>query len=80
LPEREEHVSVWRMSTLTEIEAAVESLPPEQKEELFTFLAERVGGKPATAPAAVLPHLLTHHFGSNPSVDLNKLGQLVEEP
>jgi uncharacterized membrane protein len=29
------------MSTLIEIEAAAEALPPEQKEELFRFLAAR---------------------------------------
>jgi hypothetical protein len=67
------------MSTLTEIEVAVESLPPEQKRELFAFLAERVQGQPAQSPVPPVPQLLTHHFGSNPSVDLNKLGQLAEE-
>ena len=30
------------MSTLLEIEAAAEALPPEQKEELFRFLAARL--------------------------------------
>ena len=30
------------MSTLLEIEAASEALPPEQKEELFRFLAARL--------------------------------------
>ncbi|MCA1602802.1 MAG: hypothetical protein LC776_14605 [Acidobacteria bacterium] len=30
------------MDTLAEIEAAAEALPPEQKEELFRFLAERL--------------------------------------
>jgi uncharacterized membrane protein len=30
------------MSTLTEIEAAAEALPPQQKEELFQFLAARL--------------------------------------
>ncbi len=30
------------MSTLVEIEAAAEALPPEQKEELFHFLAARL--------------------------------------
>jgi len=30
------------MNTLTEIEAAAEALPPEQKEELMRFLARRV--------------------------------------
>ena len=65
------------MSTLAEIEAAVDSLPPEQKQELFAFLAERVRGKTVAVPS--MPHLLRHHFGSDPSIDLNKLGQLAEE-
>jgi len=30
------------MSTLLEIEAATEALPPEQKEELFRFLTARL--------------------------------------
>ena len=40
------------MSTLTEIEAAAESLSPEQKQELFLFLAARLsaGGGPLPAP------------------------------
>jgi len=67
------------MSTLTEIEAAVESLPPEDRQELLAFLAERVQGKAAPLPAKSVVQLLTHHFGLNPSVDLNKLGQLAEE-
>lgn len=32
------------MSTLAEIEAAVDSLPSEQKQELFLFLAARLRG------------------------------------
>lgn len=32
------------MSTLAEIEAAVESLPSKQKQELFLFLAARLRG------------------------------------
>jgi hypothetical protein len=31
------------MSTLAEIEQAVETLPPSEQEELFHFLARRVG-------------------------------------
>jgi hypothetical protein len=67
------------MSTLAEIEAAVEFLPPEQKQELLAFLAKKVGSNAALSPAAPAPQLLVHHFGSKPSVDLNKLGQLAEE-
>lgn len=32
------------MNTLTEIEAAADSLPPEQKQELFLYLAARLRG------------------------------------
>jgi hypothetical protein len=35
------------LSTLTEIEAAVERLPAWQKEELLTFLAKQLGRAPA---------------------------------
>ena len=35
------------MSTLTEIEAAVERLPPRQKEKLLAFLAKQLGRVPA---------------------------------
>jgi hypothetical protein len=34
------------MSTLTEIEAAVERLPARQKEELLAFLAKQLGRAP----------------------------------
>ena len=37
------------MSTLLEIEAATEALPPEQKAELFRFLAARL--RPGERPA-----------------------------
>ena len=33
------------MSTLAEIEAAVDALPPEEKQELLRFLASRVNGE-----------------------------------
>ena len=36
------------MSTLTEIEAAVERLPARQKEELLAFLAKQLGRVPTT--------------------------------
>jgi len=35
------------MSTVAEIEAAVKALPRAQQEELFAFLAERIGRSPA---------------------------------
>jgi len=38
------------MSTLTEIEAAADSLPVEQKEQLLLFLATRLRAAGATLP------------------------------
>jgi hypothetical protein len=38
------------MSTLAEIEAAAEVLPPEQKQELMVFLATRLRGQGARMP------------------------------
>ena len=38
------------MSTLSEIEAAVEALPPEQKQELILFLAARLRADGAQMP------------------------------
>ena len=38
------------MSTLIEIEAAADSLPVEQKEQLLLFLATRLRAARATAP------------------------------
>jgi hypothetical protein len=39
------------MSTLAEIEAAADSLPPEQKQELILFLATRLRGAGVKLPA-----------------------------
>jgi len=38
------------MSTLAEIEAAADALPPEQKQKLFLFLAARLRGEDASLP------------------------------
>lgn len=38
------------MSSLTEIEAAVDKLPDDQKQELLLFLASRLRGKPGQLP------------------------------
>jgi hypothetical protein len=35
------------MSTLVEIEEAVNALPPEEKRQLLRFIAERLSGSPA---------------------------------
>jgi len=40
------------MSTLAEIEAAVKALPRTQQEELFAFLAKRIGCPSASAADA----------------------------
>ena len=42
------------MSTLAEIEAAAEALPPEQQEELFRFLTARLRQIEKPRPAATL--------------------------
>jgi hypothetical protein len=39
------------MTTLTEIEAAADALPPEQKQELFVFLAARLRAGSTQLPA-----------------------------
>ena len=39
-----------RMSTLAEIEAAADTLPPEQKQELFLFLAARLHAGSGSLP------------------------------
>lgn len=39
------------MTTLAEIEAAADALPPEQKQELFLFLAARLRAGSARLPA-----------------------------
>jgi hypothetical protein len=45
------------MSTLSEIEAAAEALPPEQKEELLRFLADRLRRQESKSPAqSILVH------------------------
>ncbi len=43
------------MSTLAEIESAVETLPPREQRELFDFLASRLESQ--SAGAAVFPDL-----------------------
>ena len=40
-----------RMSTLSEIEAAAETLPAPQKQELFEFLAARLGYPSSSLPS-----------------------------
>ena len=47
------------MSTLTEIEAAVESLPQEQKQELWSYLQRKLF-RPPTAARHALPLVPAH--------------------
>jgi len=72
------------MSTLTEIQAAAESLPPEQKEELFRFLATRLSnaGEPARRATLVQgPHntLLLEAPPGAPSMTTETVKRLLEE-
>ena len=39
------------MTTLAEIEAAADALPPDQKEQLLLFLASRLRAQQGTPPA-----------------------------
>jgi hypothetical protein len=65
---RERHIS--RVSTLTEIERAVDALPSDQKKELIQFLAERL--RAANAPtAAASPQ--QHGVLDIPPVSLGKV-------
>ncbi len=43
------------MNTLSEIEAAADALPPDQKQELFLFLAARLraGSNPLPSPREI---------------------------
>ena len=43
------------MSTLAEIEAAIEHLPSREQEELFGFLSRRMQGRREPAPATEDP-------------------------
>lgn len=64
------------MSTLVEIAHAVESLPAEEQEALFRFLAARFVAKPASAA----PYRTRTQPGAVRSgIDPDKLGQLPDE-
>ena len=70
------------MSTLAEIQAAAESLPPEQKEELFRFLATRLNDE-EQAPATLVrgPHntLLLEAPPEAPPMTTEIVKRLLEE-
>ena len=72
------------MSTLTEIQAAAELLPPEQKEELFRFLATRLSCAEEPARQATLvqgPHntLLLEAPPEAPPMTTETVKRLLEE-
>ena len=64
------------MSTLAEMEHAVEALPLAEQEALFRLLAARFDAK--SRPS--IPYCLrTQPGGVRPGIDPNKLGQLPED-
>ena len=64
------------MSTLVEIEHAVEALPAAEQEALFRFLAARFEGK----PASIAPYRTRTQPGAvRPGINPDKLGQLPDE-
>jgi hypothetical protein len=69
------------MSTVAEIEAVVPQLSIEELEELERFVHKtRLEKKAGPAqPACGEVRLISHHFGVNPAIDLNKLGQISED-
>ena len=64
------------MSTLAEIENAVEALPPAEQEALFRFLAARFEAYP---PAGMPYRTRPHPGGVQPGIDSDRLGQLPED-
>ena len=73
------------MTNLIEIEAAAEALPPEQKEELFRFLARRLrSGFPQAQKARVVREagdvLLEAPPGAPPMTPENVKRMLEEWP
>jgi len=75
------------MSTLLEIQAATEALPPEQKEELFRFLAARLRparSAPSAPPGARLVNgpggtLLLEAPPGSPPMTTQMVKQLLED-
>ena len=63
------------MSTLVEIEHAVDGLPAAEQEALFRFLAARFEAK---LQPAVPYRIKTQPGGVRPGIDPDKLGQLPE--
>lgn len=67
------------MSTLAEIEAAADSLPQPEKEELFEFLAARLGRSLPDAPPQREIRLIAKNLGIKPEIDMDKIGQLIDD-
>ena len=72
------------MSTLAEIEAATEALPPEQQEELFRFLAARVRPTAQSARRAKLVKgpsgtLLLEAAPGAPPMTTERVKQMLED-
>ena len=63
------------MSTLAEIEHAVEALPVAEQEALFRFLAARFDAK---SQPGISYRTRTQPGGVRPGIDPDKLGQLPE--
>ena len=64
------------MSTLAEIENAVEALPPAEQEALLRFLTARFEAK---QPRRVPYRTRTQPGGVRAGIDPDKLGQLPED-
>ena len=64
------------MSTLAEIEHAVEALPVAEQEALFRFLAARFDTKPRPG---ISYRTRTQPGSVRPGIDPDKLGQLPED-
>jgi len=69
------------MSTVVEIEAFVPQLSVEELLELEQFIHKARLAKeaqPAPVPSREV-RMISHRFGVNPAIDLNKLGQISED-
>lgn len=63
------------MTTLAEIEAAADALPPEQKQELLLFLAARLRAQGGTTPAPrTFPQTQMDSWIAEDEADMKRLG------
>ena len=70
------HAILPFMSTLAEIEQAVETLTPAERNALLRFLAAR---SEVRLPSSLPYRTRTHPGGVQPGIDPDKLGQLPED-